>query len=228
MTFKPRIHVLPPTMTQPITAPLPVNRASRWNSQYDETGLNPLVSVFMTQPAYSRICVHSVSDMTNEVGGMLIGQWCVDIDDNNRNRSQFIVVEHAIPARHTRQGSVYLTFTQESLVDIHDQIDTNFQGKRIVGWYHTHPRMGIFLSHYDTWLHNNFFPEPWQVALVVEPHSALGGFFVRQNAGVLDPTRYFGFYELDGSFGRSMVFWSNLNQIDEQKEKEREGGISHE
>ena len=228
MASKPSIHVLPPNMTQPITTPLPVNRASRWNSQYDETGLNPLVSVFMTQPAYSRICVHSVSDMQNEVGGVLIGQWCVDINDNDRNRNQFIVVEHAIPARHTRQGSVYLTFTQESLVDIHDQIDTNFQGKRIVGWYHTHPRMGIFLSHYDTWLHKNFFPEPWQVALVVEPHSSLGGFFVRQSAGVLDPTRYFGFYELDGSFGRSMVFWSNLNQIEEQKEKEKEGGIPHE
>jgi len=228
MKSKSRIHVLPSDMTQPITTPLPVNRASRWNSQYDDNGLNPLVSVFMTQPAYSRICVHSVSDMQNEVGGVLMGQWCVDINDNNRNRSQFIVVEHAIPARHTRQGSVYLTFTQESLVDIHDQIDMHFQGKRIVGWYHTHPRMGIFLSHYDTWLHNNFFPEPWQVALVVEPHSGLGGFFVRQSAGVLDPTRYFGFHELEGSFGRSMVFWSNLYQLEEQKEKEKEGGIPHE
>ena len=82
--------------------------------------------------------------------------------------------------RYTRQGSVYLTFTQESLVDIHDQIDANYKGQKIVGWYHTHPNMGVFLSHYDTWLHNNFFPEPWQVALVVEPISAIGGFFIRQ------------------------------------------------
>ena len=118
----------------------------------------------MTQTAYSRICVHSVSDMKNEVGGFLIGQWCLD-----ENNEQFVVIEHALPARYTRQGSVYLTFTQDSLVDIHDQIDTNYKGQKIVGWYHTHPSMGVFLSHYDTWLHNNFFPEPWQVALVVEP-----------------------------------------------------------
>ncbi len=212
MAFSIRIRVSPPDMTQPITTPLPVKRASRWNSPYDSIGLNPLASVFMSQPAYSRICIHSVSDLRNEVGGILIGQWCVD-----ENREQFVVVEHALPARYTRQSSVYLTFTQDSLVDIHDQIDANYKGLKIVGWYHTHPNMGIFLSHYDTWLHNNFFPEPWQVALVVEPVSGTAGFFIRQKNNLFDPTRYFGFYELDGSYGRSMVNWSNLNQSQEDK-----------
>jgi len=199
-------------MTQPITTPLPIKRASRWNSLYDGNNLQPLVSVFMTQQAYSRICVHSVSDMKNEVGGFLIGQWCL-----SESHEQFVEVEYALPARHTRQGSVYLTFTQESLVDIHDQIDANYKGQKIVGWYHTHPSMGVFLSHYDTWLHNNFFPEPWQVALVVEPVSAIGGFFIRQTGGILDPIRYFGFYELDGNYGRSMVYWKNLNQFEAEK-----------
>jgi proteasome lid subunit RPN8/RPN11 len=136
------------------------------------------------------------------------------LDENN---GQFIVIEHALPARYTRQGSVYLTFTQDSLVDIHDQIDTNYKGEMIVGWYHTHPSMGVFLSHYDTWLHSNFFPEPWQVALVVEPVKSTGGFFVRQKNSLLDPTRYFGFYELDGNYGRSMVYWNNLYQFEEEK-----------
>lgn len=197
---------------QPISTPIPVKQSSRWHSPHEGNGLEPLVSVFMSQPAYSRICVHSVSDLKNEVGGILIGQWCL-----GEEHEQFIVVEHALPARHTRQGSVYLTFTQDSLVEIHDQIDTNYPGQKIVGWYHTHPSMGIFLSHYDTWLHRNFFPEPWQVALVVEPISATGGFFVRQRQGLLDPMRYFGFYELDGNQGRSMVYWNNLSQPNEAK-----------
>jgi proteasome lid subunit RPN8/RPN11 len=221
MASRIKISVFPPDMTQPVTTPFPADRASRWNSPYDGGSLEPLVDVFLTQPAYSRICVHSASDLQNEVGGVLVGEWCV----NARQGEQFILIEHALPARHTRQGSIYLTFTQESLIDIHEQIDMHHQGKKIVGWYHTHPRMGIFLSHYDTWLHNNFFPEPWQVALVVEPHTSLGGFFVRQRAGVLDPGRYFGFYEMDGSFGRSMVHWKNLTQTEEQQ---KEGGPSHE
>ena len=226
MASKLRIHVSPPNMNQPISTPYPVDTSYRWNSQYDDTGLEPLVQVFMTQPAYSRICVHSASDMQNEVGGFLVGEWCV----NAKQGEQFIIVEHALPARYTKQGSIYLTFTQRSVVDIHDQIDTHHQGKKIVGWYHTHPRMGIFLSHYDTWLHKNFFPEPWQVALVVEPHTSLGGFFVRQKAGFLDPSRYFGFYEVDGSFGRSMVAWKNLIQSEDRHkaEKQKEGDAPHE
>jgi hypothetical protein len=98
--------------------------------------------------------------------------------------------------------------------NFHDEIEKNHSGKRIVGWYHTHPRMGIFLSHYDTWLHHNFFPEPWQVALVVEPHKSLAGFFIRRDDDALDPTRYFGFYELNGNMGRSMVEWQNLQVLE--------------
>ena len=146
--------------------------------------------------------------------GALLGLWCLDRDSGE----QFVVVQHMLPAHHTRQGSVYLTFTQDTLVQFHDELETNHKGKRIVGWYHTHPRMGIFLSHYDTWLHNNFFPEPWQVALVVEPHTSLAGFFIRRDDGALDPTRYFGFHELNGNLGRSMVEWKNLQSNDEESE----------
>jgi proteasome lid subunit RPN8/RPN11 len=214
MPPKLNVQFAPLDIMEPITTPLPVKKAHRWNSQYDSAGLHPQVSVFMTQTAYSRICVHSVSDLVNEVGGIMVGEWCVD-----EQGEQFVVVEHAIPARHTRHGSVYLTFTQDSLVQIHDEIEQRYKGKKIVGWYHTHPKMGIFLSHYDTWLHKNFFPEPWQVALVVEPHTSLGGFFVRQKSGALDPTRYFGFHELDGNFGRTMVFWQNLYLHEGEGEK---------
>lgn len=217
MPLKINLQIAPADNMEPKTTPLPVTKARRWNSPYDSSGLQPLVSVFLTQIAYSRICMHSVSDLDNEVGGILVGEWCAD-----ETRGQFIVVEQALPARHTRQGSVYLTFTQDSLVEIHEQIDLHHPGKKIVGWYHTHPRMGIFLSHYDTWLHKHFFPEPWQVALVVEPHSSNGGFFIRQNGGAFDPTRYFGFHELDGSFGRSMVNWSNLFLAQEEGEKSNE------
>ena len=61
-------------MMQPITTSTPVKKALRWNSPYDGNGLEPIVSVFVSQPAYSRICVHSVSDVKNEVGGILVGE----------------------------------------------------------------------------------------------------------------------------------------------------------
>jgi proteasome lid subunit RPN8/RPN11 len=206
-----RIRIQPPQAPPPQPAIMPLESSRRWFSPHEGDEEHLDLSVFVTQSAYSHAVIHADSEPDYEVGGVLLGKWCQDVE----NGQQFVVAETALPARFTRQGSVYLTFTQDSLVDIRDKMDANFPGKDMVGWYHTHPRMGIFLSHYDTWLHNNFFPAPWQIALVIEPHTAVGGFFVRRPDGALDPSRYFGFYELDGSVGHSVVHWHNLRHLEE-------------
>jgi proteasome lid subunit RPN8/RPN11 len=208
------IRISSPTAVRPRKACMPLARSKHWESVHEYKGARPMVKVFLSQSAYCRIVLHSLSEMDDEVGGALLGLWCIDRDTDE----QFVVVQHMLPAQHTRQGSVYLTFTQDTIVQFHEQLEKHHSGKRIVGWYHTHPRMGIFLSHYDTWLHNNFFPEPWQVALVVEPHSSVAGFFIRRDDDALDPTRYFGFNELNGNMGRSMVEWKNLQSTDEESE----------
>jgi hypothetical protein len=46
-----------------------------------------------------------------------------------------------------------------------------------VGWYHTHPSFGIFLSHHDLFIHQHFFAQPLQVAYVVDPIQQTRGFF---------------------------------------------------
>jgi len=166
--------------------------------------------VFFTQQAYAGSVDHAASDMENEVGGILAGRLSPE-----KNGSQgFIIIEKVLPARFTRQGSTFVTFTQDSLVGIINDMDDHYPGLKIVGWYHTHPRLGIFLSHYDKWLHQHFFPEPWQVALVIDPHAAEGGFFIRNSRGALDPERYFGFFEVDGKSGVSIVRWNNLQAED--------------
>ena len=203
-----RIHFSPPDRPAPQLATLPLDNAVRWFSPHEEQETRAVVSVFVTQTAYMRAVSHAASELDIEVGGVLVGNWCVDTE----TCQEFIVVVAALPARFTQQGSVFLTFTQDSLVDIHAKIDLLYPGEEIVGWYHTHPRMGVFLSHYDTWLHEHFFPEPWQVALVIEPHTEIGGFFIRLTNGELDPSRYFGFYELDGNTGQSVVNWNNMQK----------------
>jgi len=209
MSLKFSIRVQPNESPKPDPAPMPKDSAQLWHSPFDQNGMVTAVKVFITQPAYARACVHAASDLDQETGGVLVGQRYSDID----TQEEFIVIENTLPARFTRQGSVYLTFTQDTIVDFLAEIEIRYPGKIIVGWYHTHPKMGIFLSHYDTWLHSNFFPEPWQVAMVIEPHKKLGGFFIRQADGVLDPSRYFGFYELEDNPNWSIVHWTNLTRI---------------
>ncbi|MHA1916196.1 MAG: Mov34/MPN/PAD-1 family protein [Promethearchaeota archaeon] len=44
-----------------------------------------------------------------------------------------------------------------------------FQNLRIVGWWHTHPGLGCFLSEVDLKTQKFFFPESYQIALVIDP-----------------------------------------------------------
>lgn len=188
----------------PEPARLPLARAQRWLAAGEDSAQPPL-PVFLTQDVFKTINVHAASDMDNEVGGWLAGRWCHDPQAG----TEFIIVEALLPAQQVRSGSTFLTFTHDSQVAMLSALEEQYEDKCIVGWYHTHPRMGIFLSGYDTWLHDHFFPQPWQIALVVEPHAKHGGVFVRQ-AGELSPRKYRGFYELRGAGTESVVEWGNL------------------
>ena len=206
MTERLRIRLLPEEPTTPPVGRMPVDRAVRWRSPFDGQEADAAARVFLSPRAYVRVCAHAGSDLEHEVGGALAGVWRVD----KVNGEMFIVIESALPARYTRFGRSYLTFTHDSLVGIHEDLERRLPGREIVGWYHTHPGMGVFLSGYDQWLHENFFPETWQVALVIEPRGSEGGFFVRRIDGALDPRAYSGFHEVLRNGRESVMRWANL------------------
>jgi proteasome lid subunit RPN8/RPN11 len=59
-------------------------------------------------------------------------------------------------------------------------------GLEPVGWYRSHTRSEILLADVDLTFFNRFFPQPWQVGLIVRPASfapARAGFFFREPGG---------------------------------------------
>ena len=191
----------------PRNSRIPIRQALEWiPKQKFETPLEPLVKVFLTQDAYVRICAHAGSDLENEVGGWMAGKFCRDIS----TQQQFVVIDTILAAPYTEQGAAHLTFTSNTQIALFNFLERYHPDKELVGWYHTHPKMNIFFSSWDEWLHMNFFSKSWQVALVVEPYTSAGGFFIRQKNGELDTRSYFGFHELLSKEKKSKVFWKNL------------------
>jgi proteasome lid subunit RPN8/RPN11 len=198
---------------------IPYHSAIRWEPKDEEMQqVRPPLDIFLTQNAFVRMCAHAGSDLDNEVGGWMAGKFCRD----SLHGEPFIVVDTILPAVYTEQGAAHLTFTGDTQVALHNHLEEYYPRKVFLGWYHTHPRMGVFFSHWDAWLHQNFFPEKWQVALVIEPHQSIGGFFIRQPDGALDQRNYFGFYELTNRNQRSVVFWKNLQPAQEINEQTEE------
>jgi proteasome lid subunit RPN8/RPN11 len=118
---------------------------------------------------------HARSSMAAEICGVLIG----DVQGNKT------IVEASIAGEDARQGGSHVTFTQDTWTHIYRVKDSKYPEKRIVGWYHSHPGFGIFLSDHDLFIHKNFFSDPSQVAWVYDPHSDEEGCFSWRDGEVI-------------------------------------------
>jgi proteasome lid subunit RPN8/RPN11 len=64
--------------------------------------------------------------------------------------------------------------------------EAELRGLEPVGWYHSHTRSGVELSPRDLEIYDSYFPQRWQVALVIRPDNfgpARAGFFFRERDG---------------------------------------------
>jgi proteasome lid subunit RPN8/RPN11 len=92
----------------------------------------------------------------------------------------YLHIEASIRGQHAGNLAAQVTFTGETWSHIHDQMEKHHAGRSILGWYHTHPGFGIFLSAMDLFIQDNFFNLPWQVAHVYDPVADDEGMFVWQ------------------------------------------------
>jgi proteasome lid subunit RPN8/RPN11 len=123
---------------------------------------------------YKGIEKHAYSNLSAEVGGMLFGTIAGGKTD----------IVGFVPALKASADQLTLTFTHEVWDEILVKGEKQFPGKQIVGWYHTHPSFGIFLSDYDEFIQNNFFSQPGQVALVIDPIAGRLGWFEKKGKGI--------------------------------------------
>jgi proteasome lid subunit RPN8/RPN11 len=132
-----------------------------------KSGKDKHANVRISTEVARQIRQHARSNLKNEVCGVLIGGF----EDSATH------VRACIAGANAAQGGAHVTFTQDTWEHIYKIKDRDFPDERIVGWYHSHPGFGIFLSDHDTFIHRNFFSAPEQVAWVYDPHSDEEGFF---------------------------------------------------
>ncbi|MBU0717990.1 MAG: Mov34/MPN/PAD-1 family protein [Planctomycetes bacterium] len=128
--------------------------------------------VHISTEAYAAIIKHAQDSDRVELCGVLVGELLKD------DHGPFLSITHTIRGEYAEHHAAQVTFTQETWAHIHRVMDTAHPNRSIVGWYHTHPGFGVFLSEMDLFIHRNFFNLPWQVAFVVDPRSTDQGFFV--------------------------------------------------
>nr|WP_303652838.1 Mov34/MPN/PAD-1 family protein [Paludisphaera mucosa] len=129
--------------------------------------------VFLDPAPADAIERHALSDTSVELGGVLLGKECVDPASGR----PFVWITRSLEAKHYANTQASFTYTHDSWEEITRERDRLHPDLDVVGWYHTHPNFGIFLSHHDLFIHQNFFSQPLQTAYVVDPIQGTRGFF---------------------------------------------------
>jgi proteasome lid subunit RPN8/RPN11 len=114
-----------------------------------------------------RIRQHARAHSKTEVCGVLIGE----------STDATVDIRASIEALNAAQAGTHVTFTQDAWEEIYRVKDELYPDERIVGWYHSHPGFGVFLSEHDLFIQQNFFSSPGQVAWVYDPHTDEEGCF---------------------------------------------------
>lgn len=168
-------------------------------------------NIYISQAAYKAIHNFTKDKLENESGGMLMGYTLEGAGKTN------IIIDGFIEGKHSEATPTTLKFTHETWEYVHSEADKKYPEYKIIGWIHTHPSFGIFLSEYDKFIQQNFFNGENQVAYVVDPIQKTEGFYFWINEKI---EKCNGFYIYDKT-GTPIVIES------EQPEEEKATPSAH-
>ena len=159
--------------------PTPKPAVPQWQGNAIGTIHSDTPPILLAEDVLEKILEYSEQDLSRELGGFLIG-------GHQFEGREAVEVRHFVPAKDTRSRAASLTFTHDTWSSLRRDIEQRFPKEFVVGWHHTHPGMGVFLSAYDVFLHRHFFGESWQIAMVVDPQRQEFGFFQWRCGQIVD------------------------------------------
>ena len=127
--------------------------------------------IFLTESILQEVVSWSKTDLHHELGGVFVG------DLYAYRGVSYLEIAGYIKAQHYEHTAASFRFTHDTWSAITREREDRYGDKVVVGWHHTHPGYGIFLSGTDMFSHRSFFNLTWMFALVVDPRAENLGFF---------------------------------------------------
>ncbi len=165
-------------------------------------------NIYISQSVYNEIHRFTKDKTVNEAGGILLGNVIKEFGKTN------IIITAFLAGKHCQATPTTLTFTHETWEDWHKEIEKKYADKKIIGWIHTHPDFGIFLSEYDKFIQENFFAEDYETAYVIDPIRNIEGFYFWINGKI---EKCNGFYIFDKT-GKKISVENTSQNEESQKE----------
>ncbi len=134
------------------------------------------LDAYIEQHVINEILQQCTDSLPLETIGFLVGEafyW---------NYKAYCVV-HGIATGETKSSKVHVEFAEGALGEVVQRLRSKFNQMMIVGWFHSHPGYGCFLSSVDIDTQSGYFIQPYHIALVVDPVHKSYGFFKTDETG---------------------------------------------
>lgn len=131
---------------------------------YPKAGSKKLFEIYITKTSMDKVEKHckAYAQKMLEVMGFLIG------DIYRWKNHEFVLVKDVI-STDLEATNISVRFQREGFNGLFEKMDDLNYDYIIVGWYHSHPGLGCFLSSKDIETQRRIFNSPFHTALVVDP-----------------------------------------------------------
>lgn len=165
------VKIVSEVKRQPITGKAPVEaKPHLWLNPKESEILRLRLAEDVPVPAY--INKHAEAKMRNhalsarksktEVMGLMLGEV------RNWKGQEYVLVRDIVTSD-LDATAVSVKFDSAGFEKLFEKLDSAGFDYVVVGWYHSHPGYGCFLSGTDVKTHTGIFVSPHQIALVIDP-----------------------------------------------------------
>src|SRR2546422_7291433 len=205
----------PPDRPAPKLQAMPVDRSILWNPSLPgarpSAGGRAPYPIFFQQEAVIALQEHLKSSPTQAIFGFLVG----DVYRDPETGVLYSIIDKTLKL----SQPIYGDKTDVVVSRLWDRMQEQLKkaAGTLLGWYHSHPGQGGFLTAHDVETHEKFFTDPWQVAILVAAEAGgVTGRFFRSSQNTDWHRTPLPFYELlqpdsikaDGK-KRSFITWRN-------------------
>lgn len=147
--------------------------------------------IYIEDYVYSYLLQYAESGGNDERLAALVGR-CMLIDGQT-----VLFINGAIQGKYCESDRGILSFSNNSLEYIDNQINKYFKGLEVVGWLQSQPNYGNFLSASYAKYHIDNFKKPYQVMFVTDPIEKINSFFIWNNdkSDIIEANGFFIFYD---------------------------------
>ncbi len=168
-----RIRFAEPIEFEPPEEMLPAEDLITIDDETERCRADPF-QVYIVADIFKEIRRQVGSSLDKETGGLLIGYPFRAMDNPE---IIFSIITGAIHQDSPNRSIGHFTVSPKEIAAARTEMEQLYPGLLAVGWYHSHPGHGVFLSGQDMTIVRSIYNAAWHVALVVDPIQKKAAFF---------------------------------------------------